>query len=191
MSTPVPKGSDASKQGAHGSVPGVSQKSSRFRLGYRKRTLFRRTCAQLLTKPFQSPLFDSTVVHATFHKPCPSAAFSCRAFVNCRQVNNLLNISVALTFSPCVSLTFLLTVGIELTANQCQSVSCAVFRSTACSRKSRPGIATTLELKNALLLFAGILGQVCRVEPWCSAGHGAGTTSHSSVKNAHLLLFLV
>ena len=32
------------KQGAHGSVPGVSQRSSRFRLGYRKRTLFRRTC---------------------------------------------------------------------------------------------------------------------------------------------------
>ena len=31
-------------QGAHGSVPGVSQRSSRFRLGYRKRTLFRRTC---------------------------------------------------------------------------------------------------------------------------------------------------
>ena len=32
------------RQGAHGSVPGVSQRSSRFRLGYRKRTLFRRTC---------------------------------------------------------------------------------------------------------------------------------------------------
>ena len=32
------------KQGAHGSVPGVSQRSSRFRLGYRERTLSRRTC---------------------------------------------------------------------------------------------------------------------------------------------------
>ena len=52
----------------------------------------------------------------------PSAAFSCCAFVNCRQVNNLLNMSVALTFSPCVSLTFLLSLGIELTENQCQSV---------------------------------------------------------------------
>ena len=31
-------------QGAHESVPGVSQRSSRFGLGYRKRTLFRRTC---------------------------------------------------------------------------------------------------------------------------------------------------
>ena len=40
-------------------------------------------------------------------------------------MNRLLNYSVALTFSPCVSLAFLLTVGIELTANQCQSVRCA------------------------------------------------------------------
>ena len=37
-------------------------------------------------------------------------------------MNNLSNILFALTFSPGVSLTFLLDVGIELTANQCQSV---------------------------------------------------------------------
>ena len=64
VSNPVPKGSEKTnvrvshsvskcflvlfQQGAHGSVPGVSQRSSRFRLGYRKRTLFRRTCQQLL-----------------------------------------------------------------------------------------------------------------------------------------------
>ena len=39
-----PLQSGRGRQGAHGSVPGVSQRSSRFRLGYRKRTLFRRTC---------------------------------------------------------------------------------------------------------------------------------------------------
>ena len=40
----VPTARTVFQQGAHGSVPGVSQRSSRFRLGYRKRTLFRRTC---------------------------------------------------------------------------------------------------------------------------------------------------
>ena len=33
-------------QVAHGSVPGVSQRSSRFKLGYREGTLSRRTCVQ-------------------------------------------------------------------------------------------------------------------------------------------------
>ena len=64
-------------QGAHGSVPGVSQRSSRFRLGYRKRTLFRRTCAQLLIKLF----FDlvawwllTILSPQTGFPPLPSAA---------------------------------------------------------------------------------------------------------------------
>ena len=37
------------------------------------------------------------------------------------------NNTSALTFSPCVSLTFLLNVGIELTANQCQSVYVCIY----------------------------------------------------------------
>ena len=83
VSNPVPKGCSPpnrfSKQGAHGSVPGASQRSSRFRLGYRKRTLFRRTCAQLLIKLFQFRFGCMVVAHDTFPaNRFPTAAFSRR-----------------------------------------------------------------------------------------------------------------
>ena len=75
-------------QGAHGSVPGVSQRSSRFRLGYRKRTLFRRTCAQLLIKLFQFRFGCMVVAHDTLPTnrfpsavlqllPCVSISIQC------------------------------------------------------------------------------------------------------------------
>ena len=49
----------------------------------------------------------------------PTAAFQPQSF---NRVNRLLNISVALTLSPYVSLTFLPNVGIEIPEYNCQSV---------------------------------------------------------------------
>ena len=57
-------------------------------------------------------------------KPFPAAFCSRRSpFALERPVKHWFNNTVLLTHAPSRSLTFLLDVGIELTANQCQSVN--------------------------------------------------------------------
>ena len=109
----------------------VSQRSSRIRLGYRKRTRFRRTCAQPLIKLFQSRFVCMVVAHDTFpSNRFPSAAFSRhRSAAFLQTSEQLFNNSVALTLSPCVSL-IPFDLGIELTANplsKCVPLCCPTW----------------------------------------------------------------
>ena len=80
---------------------------------------------------------QSTVAHAVhsfglFHGfscvPFPKTGFpmqfsAARELQPAARVKHFFNTSSDLTLSPCCSITFLLNVGIELTANQCQSVN--------------------------------------------------------------------
>ena len=78
---------------------------------------------ELLPTLFQSPLFDSTVVHDTSHKPFPSAASSCRALTACECISTgCSTIQFLRTHAPFRSLAFLLNVGTDLTEYKCQSV---------------------------------------------------------------------
>ena len=91
------------------------------------------TCQETVDHAVQFSFFASMVVHDTSPKPFPSDDLgppycaTCRASESaaCRASETMFNNSSHRTCSPCRSLTFLLIVGIELTANQCQSVNCS------------------------------------------------------------------
>ena len=84
---------------------------------------------QLLDK--LSPCIFHGLIHSSFTIPSPqtgfpTAVFSCLCIAASRASETMFNTSSHRTRSPCCSIAFLLIVGIELIANQCQSVCVCV-----------------------------------------------------------------
>ena len=91
-------------------------------------------------KAVQSDRFDSWwLLHAISLNPfLPRPAAADRRFHLSVFVKHFFNNTVLLTHAPSRSVTFLLDVGIELTANQCQSVFASTARRVCRGRSEGP-----------------------------------------------------
>ena len=98
------------------------------------------------------PVSYATPPKPFFHRWCAAALIVLQS-----RINSLLNISSEPTSSPCRSLAFLLIVGIELSANQCQSVCQTLFlRAFHIGFIFQAGACDTLILSHATKLWVRV-----------------------------------